>query len=158
GRGELPRRERSQEALLLLLLAGDASLGPRHCLQPLLLHLVLADDAEAVAMALDSDEGLVDELEQVALRVGEAEEELLGIGVGRLVRDVLRALLVGLLAVGLVLLVGLEDLLLLLDQLLPEELQLLVFHFLSSGNPVPATLLPQRLAADAEDRGGLGLV
>src|SRR4029079_18630791 len=123
-----PGRPGSQQALFLLLLAGDAPLRPRHRLQALAVHLVLAHDADAEAMVLDADEGLVDELQQVALRVGQAEEEFLGVRVRRLVGDVLRALLVGLLAVGLVLLVRLQDLLLLLDQLLPEGLQLLVFH------------------------------
>src|SRR4029079_19709823 len=33
----------SEESLLLLLLAGDAALGPGHGLQALLVHLVLAD-------------------------------------------------------------------------------------------------------------------
>ena len=79
-------------------------------------------------LVVDADEGLVHELEHVALGVREAEEELLGVGVRGLVRDVLRAVLVGFLAVGLVLLVGLQDLLLLLEQLLPEALDLLLFH------------------------------
>src|SRR6185436_2596577 len=120
---------RSEQPLLLLLLAGDAVLGPGHGLQALAVHLVFADDAHAEAPALHAVERLVDELEHVALVVRQAEEELLGVGVAGLVRDVLRPVLVGLLAVGLVLVVGLEDLLLLEDQLLPERLELFLFHF-----------------------------
>jgi hypothetical protein len=114
--------------LLLLLLARDAPLGPGHRLQALLVQLLLAHDTDAEAAILDPDERLVHELEHVALRVGEAEQELLRVGVGGLVRDVLRALFVRFPAVALALRVGDQDLLLLLQKLLPEAFHLLLFH------------------------------
>jgi len=114
--------------LLLLLLAGEAVLGPGDRFQPLLVHLVVAHHAHAVAAAVDAAERLVDQVQHVALRVGEAEQELLGVGVRCLVGDVLGALLVRLLAVGLVLVVRDEDLRLLDDEPLAESLQLLLVH------------------------------
>src|SRR5688572_1279951 len=114
--GPPPSATSSQEALLLLLLAGEATLRPGHRLQALPVHLVLAHDAHAVVLAPHPHQRLLHELQHVALVVREAEEELLGVRVGGLVRDVLCALLVRLLPVGLVLVVGDQDLLLLLDE------------------------------------------
>src|SRR5262249_9754214 len=87
-------------------------------------------------------------------------------GVRRLVRDVLRPVRVGLLPVGRVLAIGLEDVVLLLEKLLPERLRLLLFHSRSSPStwallrlasispdPVASALLPQRLPADPEYGG-----
>jgi len=91
-------------------------------------QLLLAHDAGAEATVVDPDQRLVHELQHVAFGVGKAEEELLGVGVGRLVRDVLRALFVRLPAVALALRVGDQDLLLLLQQLFPEAFHLLLFH------------------------------
>src|SRR5262249_37698085 len=104
-----PPEPGSQQALLLLLLARDAVLRPGHRLRALVAHLVFAQDAEAVGAAADALQGLVHELEHVALVVRQAEQELLGVGVRRLVGDVLRPLLVGLLAVSLVLVIVLQD-------------------------------------------------
>src|SRR6185295_4530286 len=98
---------------LLLFLAREAKARPRHGLEPLEVHVVLAGGADAEAARLDAHDRLVHLLQHVALGVGQAEQEFLGVGVRGFVGDVLRGLAVGLLAVALVLVVGLEDLLLL---------------------------------------------
>src|SRR5918994_7597759 len=71
-RVRLMRTETSQETRLLLLLAGDAPLGPRHRFQALLVQLLLAHHARPVLAVVDAHDGLVDEGEHVALGVGEA--------------------------------------------------------------------------------------
>src|SRR5260370_1802459 len=86
---------RLQESLLVLLLAGDAVAGPRHGFEALLLKLILAVGAEAVVVFLDAAERLVDLLQNGAVGVGLAEQELLGVGVGRLVGQIHGGIVVG---------------------------------------------------------------
>ena len=88
-------------------------------------------------------EGFVDEHEQVALAIGEGEVQLLGVGAGGLVGEVLDAI-VGLGAGQLVALEGVENLVLLLSQRVDVALIGVRFffclyhcvcHALGSGSP-----------------------
>src|SRR2546423_1025124 len=77
--------------LLLQFLAVDAVGGPGDGAQPLLADLTAAVNAGSEVAFLDAVEGLFNKHEQVALRVGEGEVELLGVGAGGLVGKVLNA-------------------------------------------------------------------
>ena len=81
-------------ALFHLLLAGDAVLGPRYRFEPLLLQLFLAVRANAVFIRVDALQRRVDHVQDRAVRIGHAKEELLRIGVRRLVREVHRRIFV----------------------------------------------------------------
>jgi hypothetical protein len=61
---------------------------PGHRVQALLLQFILAFHAGAVCVVPDASNRFVDELEQAAVGVGLAEQELLGIRIGGLVGKV----------------------------------------------------------------------
>src|SRR5205814_2318138 len=111
-----------QESLLLQLLAIDAVRRPGNGGEALLADHVAAVGALAVVAFADPVEGLVDQHEQVALAVGEGEVELFGVGAGRLVGQILDAVVGLRIAGGLVALVGVEQLVLLLVQRIDEWL------------------------------------
>src|SRR5256885_5490577 len=69
-----------QEPLLLQLLAIDAEGCPGNGLEALFTDGVTAVGADPEGIALDADESLVDQHEQLALAVGEGEVELFGVG------------------------------------------------------------------------------
>src|SRR3989338_7110320 len=91
--GEPP--EKLQQSPLLFLLAADAVAGPGNGFEALLLDFFLAGGAEAEAAVLHPPQGLLHQCEDVALVVRLAEEELLGVGVGGLVGDVLGGVVSG---------------------------------------------------------------
>src|SRR5882762_10829718 len=113
---------------LQLFLAGDAETRPWHCFQALSIDLFTAGDALAEGGCTDAIERALDHSQELAFVVALVEEELLGVGVGGLVGDVLRVLAVG----GAAILLGARDylaqLLLPLFEPLLERLQLLLVH------------------------------
>src|SRR6266576_1267104 len=63
-----------QQALLHLLLARDAVLGPRHGFQPLLLHLLLAVRADAILVFLDALQSGINQVQLRTVGIGHTEE------------------------------------------------------------------------------------
>ena len=80
-------------SLLGLFLAGDAVAGPGHGVQALGVDLGAAGDALPEGAFADAVQRALHQLQELALAVALVEEELLGIGVGGLVGDVLCSLL-----------------------------------------------------------------
>src|SRR5579871_256797 len=88
-----------EDALFQLLLAGDAVAGPGHGVQTLGIDLVAARDALAKVPLANAVKGAVDHLQQLAVGVALVEEELLVVGIGRAIGNVLRRLQIGVTAV-----------------------------------------------------------
>lgn len=126
-------RQGLQQPLFHLLLAGDAVLGPRYRLEPLLLQLFLAVRAHAVFIRVDALQRRVDHVQDRAVRIGHAKEELLRVGVRCLVREINRRIFIR----GSSLFLRSRDC---LHQLLApyRQLLLVVFEpFLVHGSPAP---------------------
>src|SRR5208337_2394945 len=85
-------------ALFHFLRTRKAVFRPRHCLQALLLQLLLAIGAGAVLVVADALQGLVNHIQDGAVGIGLTEEEFLGIGVGSLIGEVDGGVVVGLAA------------------------------------------------------------
>src|SRR5581483_5269090 len=88
-----------EKPLVLLLLALDAVTGPRYSLQALLLDLFLAGYTKAIGPVLHAFERFVDKLQEPPVFVALVEEELLRVGIGSLIRNVLCRFFVSLPAV-----------------------------------------------------------
>src|SRR5277367_718275 len=72
-----PKRTRAgslQQTLLHLLLTGDAVLRPGYRLQTLLLQFVLTVGAHAIIVRIDALQRRVDQIEDLAIRIGHAEQ------------------------------------------------------------------------------------
>jgi hypothetical protein len=96
----VPRLEAALEKpLVLLLLALDAVTGPGNSLQALLLDLLLAGYTKAIGPGLHAFERFVDKLQEPPIFVALVEEELLCVGIGSLIRNVLCRFFVSLPAV-----------------------------------------------------------
>lgn len=61
---------------------------PGNSFKPLLIHFLVAIDAQAKFIGLDAPEGFVNQLQNGAVGVGLAEEKLLSIGIGSFVSQV----------------------------------------------------------------------
>lgn len=85
-----------EKALLLFLLATDTVAGPRNGFQALLLHVLFAGDARPEIPLCDSVESLFDELQNSPLIVALVKKELLRVGIGRFVSNILSGRFVGL--------------------------------------------------------------
>jgi len=83
-----------EQALLGFFLALDAMASPRHGFQALGIDLFAAGDAFSEAAFADAGESAIDHVEQLAVVIALAEEELLVVGTGGAVGDVLRGLIV----------------------------------------------------------------
>src|SRR5215469_3410672 len=117
-----------QLSLLEFLLALDAVAGPRHRFQPFGIDLFSAMDALAETAFANTAECVFYHLQQLALVVALVEEELLVVGVGGLVSDVLRGVLVRRTPILLRPRYGLAQLLLPLFQTLFERVESLFVH------------------------------
>ena len=91
----------SEQALFLFLLALDAVARPRNSFEPLDLHFFLACHAMPVTAFLDAPDGLFHELQDATIVIALVEEEFLGVGIRRLVSDVLSDFLINVPAVML---------------------------------------------------------
>src|SRR5258708_36651392 len=85
---------RLQQALLGFLLALDAMPSPRYGVEALGVDLLAAGDAFSEAAFADAGESAIDHIEQLAIIIALAEEELLVVGTGGAVGDVLRGLVI----------------------------------------------------------------
>src|SRR5579864_810622 len=101
---------------------------PGYRLEAFGLDFLVAGDAESVGAVLQALERFIDELQRPAVVVALVKEKFLGIGIGRLVGDVLRTFLVRLAAVLLGLGDGTQQLLLLAGQPLPVDFDFLFVH------------------------------
>ena len=90
-----------QQSLLEFLLTFDAMPGPGHSFEALGVDFFPAVDALAKTAFANARQSLLHHLEQLALIVALAEQELLGVGTGGAVGNVLRRILVGRAPVGL---------------------------------------------------------
>src|SRR5262249_31900549 len=115
-------------ALFELFLAFDAVARPGNGLEALGVDLVSAVHALAEGAFAKAAERALDELEHLALTVALVEEELLGVGVGGTVSDVLRIGDVGLAAILLVARDDLFQVSAALLELFAEFLDLLLIH------------------------------
>ena len=84
-----------KDSLLLLFLADGAVAGPRDRLQAFLLEFGFAVGADSVGALFNTIQGVVDSLQGAAVGIGLAEQKLLGIGVGSLIRQVDGRIVVG---------------------------------------------------------------
>ena len=78
--------------MFLFFLAFDAVARPGNGLEPLVLHFLLARDAQAVFTALDSDERVLNQLEDAPVVIALMKEKFLGIGIGGLVGDIVKSI------------------------------------------------------------------
>ena len=114
-----------EEALVLFLLALDAVTCPRNRFQAFYLNLSLAGHTQAVGAILDACQGFVDQLQDTPVLIALVEKELLGVGVGGLVGNILGRFFVRFTPVALGLRHHPQQLLLRSDEAL-----LVVFRFL----------------------------
>jgi hypothetical protein len=84
-----------EQALLCFFLALDAMPRPGHSFETLGVDLFATGDAFSEAAFADPSESAIDHIEQLAVIVALAEEELLVIGTGGAIGDVLSGLIVG---------------------------------------------------------------
>ena len=84
-----------EQALLCFFLALDAMAGPRDCFETLGVDFFTAGDALSEAAFTDASKSAIDHIEQLAVIVALAEEELLVIGTGGAIGDILSGLIVG---------------------------------------------------------------
>lgn len=108
-------------------------LGPGYCLEPFLLHLLLAIRANAVFICVDALERRINHVQNRAVCVGHAKEKLLRIGVCRFVCEIHRRIFIR----GSSLFLGAGDR---LHQLLAPRYQLflvIIEPFLVHGSPAP---------------------
>src|SRR5580704_5478885 len=87
--------ERLQKALFVLFLAGCAVAGPRHSFQPFLLQLGFAVHAGPKSIVADAVERFVDLLQGSSIRIVLSEQELFGIRIRSLIRQVYRRIVIG---------------------------------------------------------------
>jgi hypothetical protein len=84
-----------EQALLGFFLALDAMTSPRYGFEALGIYLFAAGNAFSEAAFADAGERAIDHVEQLAVVIALAEEELLVVGAGGAIGDVLGGLIVG---------------------------------------------------------------
>src|SRR5208337_169966 len=87
--GHKGRPYKLEETLVLLFLALDAMARPRNRFQAFHLDLSLTGHTETVSAILETFQGFVDHLQETPVLITLVEKELLGVGVGGLVGDIL---------------------------------------------------------------------
>ena len=85
--------------MFLLLLTLDAMPRPGHGVQPLLLHLAPAGHTDSVRTCFHSLEGFLNQMQDEAVIIALLKQEFFGVGIARLVGEILRRLFVGLASV-----------------------------------------------------------
>ena len=83
-----------KQTLILLLLAVDAVARPRNRFQAFYLDLTLAGYTEAIGAVLQAIQSFADHLQKTAVFIALVKKELLGVGVGGFVGNILSCLFI----------------------------------------------------------------